>query len=144
MVTQTISLNVQKWRKIILYCKVFDEDDYRNVRFINAKRYVNENWGIKLIDEIPPKECTERVVFCDGGDGPLGHPKVYINLVNIKENLHVRTYVNMHLDFFSSSLFLTYICTYTYVCTECMYVHICSTDWGVYRQCFWLATNQAE
>ncbi|XP_065356578.1 NADH dehydrogenase [ubiquinone] iron-sulfur protein 6, mitochondrial [Calliphora vicina] len=60
--------------------QVFAEDDYRNVRFTNAKRYVNENWGIKLIDEIPPKECTERVVFCDGGDGPLGHPKVYINL----------------------------------------------------------------
>ncbi|XP_013116517.1 NADH dehydrogenase [ubiquinone] iron-sulfur protein 6, mitochondrial [Stomoxys calcitrans] len=60
--------------------QVFDEKDYRNVRFNNAKRYVNENWGIKLVDEIPPKECTERVVYCDGGDGPLGHPKVYINL----------------------------------------------------------------
>ncbi|XP_017032109.1 NADH dehydrogenase [ubiquinone] iron-sulfur protein 6, mitochondrial [Drosophila kikkawai] len=60
--------------------QVFDKDDYRNVRFTNAKRYVNENWGIKLIEEVPPKECTERVVFCDGGDGPLGHPKVYINL----------------------------------------------------------------
>ncbi|XP_055836498.1 NADH dehydrogenase [ubiquinone] iron-sulfur protein 6, mitochondrial [Episyrphus balteatus] len=60
--------------------QVFPKDDYRNVRFTNATRYVNENWGIKLIDEIPPKECTERVVYCDGGDGPLGHPKVYINL----------------------------------------------------------------
>ncbi|KAH8413052.1 hypothetical protein KR009_007743 [Drosophila setifemur] len=60
--------------------QVFDKDDYRNVRFTNAKRYVNENWGIKLIEDVPPKECTERVVFCDGGDGPLGHPKVYINL----------------------------------------------------------------
>uniref|UniRef100_T1H6R0 Zinc finger CHCC-type domain-containing protein n=1 Tax=Megaselia scalaris TaxID=36166 RepID=T1H6R0_MEGSC len=49
------------------------------VRFINAKRYVNENWGIKLID-IPPIESTERVVWCDGGDAHLGHPKVYINL----------------------------------------------------------------
>nr|8B9Z_R Chain R, NADH dehydrogenase [ubiquinone] iron-sulfur protein 6, mitochondrial [Drosophila melanogaster]8BA0_R Chain R, NADH dehydrogenase [ubiquinone] iron-sulfur protein 6, mitochondrial [Drosophila melanogaster] len=60
--------------------QVFDKEDYRNARFVNAKRYVNENWGIKLIEEVPPKECTERVVFCDGGDGPLGHPKVYINL----------------------------------------------------------------
>ncbi|XP_037710423.1 NADH dehydrogenase [ubiquinone] iron-sulfur protein 6, mitochondrial [Drosophila subpulchrella] len=60
--------------------QVFDKDDYRNARFVNAKRYVNENWGIQLIEEVPPKECTERVVFCDGGDGPLGHPKVYINL----------------------------------------------------------------
>lgn len=62
--------------------KVFDKDDYRNVRFVNAKRYVNENWGIKLIDEVAPIETTERVVWCDGGDGPLGHPKVYINLVS--------------------------------------------------------------
>lgn len=37
--------------------------------------------GINLIAEIPPKECTERVVYCDGGDPHLGHPKVYINLV---------------------------------------------------------------
>ncbi|KAM8718053.1 hypothetical protein ACLKA7_004713 [Drosophila subpalustris] len=60
--------------------QVFDKDDYRNVRFVNAKRYVNENWGIKLIDEVPPTVTTERVVHCDGGNGPLGHPKVYINL----------------------------------------------------------------
>lgn len=37
--------------------------------------------AIDLIDEIPPKECEERVVCCDGGDPHLGHPKVYINLV---------------------------------------------------------------
>jgi len=60
--------------------QVFDSNDYRNVRFTNATRQVNPNWGIKLVNEIPPKECTERVIFCDGGDGPLGHPKVYINL----------------------------------------------------------------
>ncbi|XP_030383175.1 NADH dehydrogenase [ubiquinone] iron-sulfur protein 6, mitochondrial [Scaptodrosophila lebanonensis] len=60
--------------------QVFEKDDYRNVRFTNAKRYVNENWGINLIDEVPPIESTERVVYCDGGNGPLGHPKVYINL----------------------------------------------------------------
>ncbi|EDW64241.1 NADH dehydrogenase [ubiquinone] iron-sulfur protein 6, mitochondrial [Drosophila virilis] len=60
--------------------QVFDKNDYRNVRFTNAKRYVNENWGIKLIDEVLPIESEERVVCCDGGNGPLGHPKVYINL----------------------------------------------------------------
>ncbi|XP_034099169.1 NADH dehydrogenase [ubiquinone] iron-sulfur protein 6, mitochondrial [Drosophila albomicans] len=60
--------------------QVFDKDDYRNARFVNAKRYVNENWGIKLIDEVAPTVTTERVVACDGGNGPLGHPKVYINL----------------------------------------------------------------
>lgn len=61
---------------------MFEEKDYRNVRFQNSTRLVNENWGINLIAEIPPQECTERVVACDGGDGPLGHPKVYINLVS--------------------------------------------------------------
>ncbi|XP_053958378.1 NADH dehydrogenase [ubiquinone] iron-sulfur protein 6, mitochondrial [Anastrepha ludens] len=60
--------------------QVFDKDDYRNVRFVNAKRYVNENWAIKLIDEVPPIEVTERVVYCDGGDANLGHPKIYINV----------------------------------------------------------------
>lgn len=38
--------------------------------------------GINLIAEVPPKEVTERVVCCDGGDPHLGHPKVYINLVS--------------------------------------------------------------
>ncbi len=74
-----------KYRKLnelkTLYFQVFDSKDYRNIRFTNATRQVNPNWGIKLINEIPPKECTERVVSCNGGDGPLGHPKVYINLV---------------------------------------------------------------
>uniref|UniRef100_A0A6B2EJD4 Putative ubiquinone oxidoreductase ndufs6/13 kDa subunit n=1 Tax=Phlebotomus kandelakii TaxID=1109342 RepID=A0A6B2EJD4_9DIPT len=60
--------------------QMFPDDDYRNVRFTNATRYVNQNFAIELIDEVPPKECTERVVSCDGGGGPLGHPKVYINL----------------------------------------------------------------
>lgn len=40
--------------------------------------------AIDLIAEIPPKEVTERVVYCDGGDAHLGHPKVYINLVCIQ------------------------------------------------------------
>lgn len=71
---------VRKYLNLYIF-QVFDKEDYRNARFVNAKRYVNENWGIKLIEEVPPKECTERVIFCDGGDGPLGHPKVYINLV---------------------------------------------------------------
>jgi len=34
-----------------------------------------------LIDEVPPSPKKDRIVACDGGGGPLGHPKVYINLV---------------------------------------------------------------
>lgn len=61
---------------------MFEPEDYRNVRFQNAARIVNPNWGIKLIEETPIIESTQRVVSCNGGGGPLGHPKVYINLVS--------------------------------------------------------------
>ncbi|KAI5641530.1 zinc-finger domain-containing protein [Phthorimaea operculella] len=60
----------QKWEK----------DDYRLVRFMNSPKQVNPNWAIKLIAEVPPKEVSQRVVWCDGGGGPEGHPRVYINL----------------------------------------------------------------
>ncbi|XP_076170087.1 NADH dehydrogenase (ubiquinone) 13 kDa A subunit [Ptiloglossa arizonensis] len=60
--------------------QIYDKDDYRNARFVNRPKEVNENWAIKLIDEVPPVSKKERVVSCNGGGGPLGHPKVYINL----------------------------------------------------------------
>lgn len=50
-------------------------------RFVNKPKHVNPNYAIKLIDEIPPQEEKDKIVFCDGGGGPLGHPKVFINLV---------------------------------------------------------------
>jgi len=49
-------------------------------RFENAARQVNSSHAIDLIAKVPPKECKSRIVSCDGGGGPLGHPKVYINL----------------------------------------------------------------
>ncbi|XP_053625634.1 NADH dehydrogenase [ubiquinone] iron-sulfur protein 6, mitochondrial [Plodia interpunctella] len=58
----------------------WDSDDYRLVRFANAPKQVNPNWAVDLIAEVPPTQVTERVVWCDGGSGPEGHPKVYINL----------------------------------------------------------------
>ncbi|XP_029662206.1 NADH dehydrogenase [ubiquinone] iron-sulfur protein 6, mitochondrial-like [Formica exsecta] len=60
--------------------QVFEKDDYRLVRFVDRPKEVNENWAIKLINEVPPSPKKERIVACDGGGGPLGHPKVYINL----------------------------------------------------------------
>lgn len=42
---------------------------------------VNPRFAIDLINSVPPKPVKERVVWCDGGGGALGHPKVYINLV---------------------------------------------------------------
>ncbi|KAG5884757.1 hypothetical protein JTB14_029238 [Gonioctena quinquepunctata] len=58
----------------------WEEGDYRLSRFIDRPKHVNPNFAIDLIAEVPPKACKERVVSCDGGSGPTGHPKVYINL----------------------------------------------------------------
>ncbi|RZC41606.1 NADH dehydrogenase [ubiquinone] iron-sulfur protein 6, mitochondrial [Asbolus verrucosus] len=58
----------------------WEVDDYRLARFVERPKHVNPNFAIDLIAEVPPKACTKRVVWCDGGGGPTGHPKVYINL----------------------------------------------------------------
>ncbi|XP_063358571.1 probable NADH dehydrogenase [ubiquinone] iron-sulfur protein 6, mitochondrial [Cydia amplana] len=58
----------------------WSSDDYRLARFENAPKQVNPNWAIKLIAGVPTKQVTQRVVWCDGGSGPEGHPRVYINL----------------------------------------------------------------
>jgi len=36
--------------------------------------------AMELIHKQPVRWRKERVVSCDGGGGPLGHPKIYINL----------------------------------------------------------------
>ncbi|GFG36138.1 hypothetical protein Cfor_02265 [Coptotermes formosanus] len=58
----------------------WESNDYRLARFVGRPKQVNTNFAIKLIDEVPPASQKERVVWCDGGGGPTGHPKVYINL----------------------------------------------------------------
>ncbi|XP_008550974.1 NADH dehydrogenase [ubiquinone] iron-sulfur protein 6, mitochondrial [Microplitis demolitor] len=58
----------------------FDPEDRRLVRFVDRPKEVNERWAINLINEVPPEPRPDRIVSCDGGGGPLGHPKVYINL----------------------------------------------------------------
>ncbi|HUN39948.1 MAG TPA: zinc-finger domain-containing protein [Acetobacteraceae bacterium] len=49
------------------------------------------------VSPMPPEiiKVTDRTVACDGGDGPLGHPRVFLH---IEQNLVVcpycsRTYV---------------------------------------------------
>jgi NADH dehydrogenase (ubiquinone) Fe-S protein 6 len=59
---------------------VWDKDDYRLARFVEAKREVNPNFAIDLVNKVPPTKVKARSVWCDGGDDKLGHPKVYINL----------------------------------------------------------------
>ncbi|KAI9251714.1 zinc-finger domain-containing protein [Sporodiniella umbellata] len=36
--------------------------------------------AVELIAEEPIRFVKQRITSCDGGGGPLGHPKVYINL----------------------------------------------------------------
>ncbi|XP_064362815.1 NADH dehydrogenase [ubiquinone] iron-sulfur protein 6, mitochondrial isoform X1 [Dromaius novaehollandiae] len=59
---------------------VYDEEDYRRIRFVGRQKEVNRNFAIDLIAEQPVSEVESRVISCDGGGGALGHPKVYINL----------------------------------------------------------------
>ena len=41
---------------------------------------------MELIAMVPPIEFDGRVAVCDGGSGPTGHPRVFINLDNGKPN----------------------------------------------------------
>lgn len=71
---------------------------------------MNPSFAIDLISQVPPKECTQRVVYCNGGGGSLGHPKVYINLVN--------SLLVVLLDFFCLNIdykIVTYLLNYTYM-----------------------------
>uniref|UniRef100_A0A1B6C7M3 NADH dehydrogenase [ubiquinone] iron-sulfur protein 6, mitochondrial n=1 Tax=Clastoptera arizonana TaxID=38151 RepID=A0A1B6C7M3_9HEMI len=58
----------------------WEKDDYRLTRFVDKNKLVNKKFAIDLIASVPPEAKKERVVWCDGGGGPTGHPKVYINL----------------------------------------------------------------
>lgn len=44
------------------------------------EKEVNTRFAIDLIEEAPPIPVKDRYTFCEGGDGPLGHPRVFINL----------------------------------------------------------------
>ena len=35
--------------------------------------------AIDLIHQQPVRWTNERIVSCDGGGGPLGHPRIFIN-----------------------------------------------------------------
>ncbi|XP_071858439.1 NADH dehydrogenase (ubiquinone) 13 kDa A subunit [Bombus fervidus] len=81
LITRNIhDVTTKSAKKVTHTGQIYDEDDYRNVRFINRPKEVNDNWAIKLIAEVPAAPVKDKIVACDGGGGPLGHPKVYINL----------------------------------------------------------------
>uniref|UniRef100_A0A452IBC6 Uncharacterized protein n=1 Tax=Gopherus agassizii TaxID=38772 RepID=A0A452IBC6_9SAUR len=56
--------------------QVYEENDYRKVRFVARQKEVNETFAIDLIAEQPVNKVESRVISCDGGGGALGHPKV--------------------------------------------------------------------
>ncbi|KAI8140542.1 zinc-finger domain-containing protein [Fennellomyces sp. T-0311] len=47
---------------------------------MNLETQPNSMAAIDLIAEEPVRFVNQRIASCDGGGGPLGHPKVYINL----------------------------------------------------------------
>lgn len=49
---------------------------------MGKEKQVNPRFAIDLIASVPPTKTKARIVSCDGGGGPTGHPKVYINLVH--------------------------------------------------------------
>ncbi|KAK7113637.1 NADH dehydrogenase [ubiquinone] iron-sulfur protein 6, mitochondrial-like [Littorina saxatilis] len=59
--------------------QVFDKNDYRRIRFMDKDKLVNTQFAIDLIAQDPIVVVNDNHVFSDSG-GPLGHPKVYINL----------------------------------------------------------------
>ncbi|CAB4063466.1 NDUFS6 [Lepeophtheirus salmonis] len=49
----------------------------------SKETHTGQQWDesdFHLVSKVPPIEVTERIVACDGGGGPLGHPRVFINL----------------------------------------------------------------
>nr|CAD7195765.1 unnamed protein product [Timema douglasi] len=69
----------------------WEEDDYRLARFIDRPKQINTQFAIDLIAAVPPTPSKERVICCDGGGGPTGHPKVFINLVSSSPNTTTST-----------------------------------------------------
>ncbi|KAI7899532.1 zinc-finger domain-containing protein [Cokeromyces recurvatus] len=47
---------------------------------IDMSTQPNPMAAIELIAEVPIQFVSKRIVHCDGGGGPVGHPRVYINL----------------------------------------------------------------
>ncbi|KAL7754383.1 hypothetical protein RI367_000364 [Sorochytrium milnesiophthora] len=54
----------------------------RSPRFeqTDMQRQPNPTPAIDLIAQEPVRHVNKRIAVCDGGGGPTGHPRVYINL----------------------------------------------------------------
>lgn len=64
----------------------FAIDDSHRVRFEGFTKLVNKNFAIDLVAQDPIVVANQRVVHSSSA-GPLGHPKVYINLDSNDEHV---------------------------------------------------------
>uniref|UniRef100_UPI00358EFBB8 NADH dehydrogenase [ubiquinone] iron-sulfur protein 6, mitochondrial n=1 Tax=Myxine glutinosa TaxID=7769 RepID=UPI00358EFBB8 len=71
---------VRDGEKVTHTGQAYDENDYRRLRFVGRVKEVNEQFAINLVAEEPVQEVEGRTTWCDGGNGALGHPRVYLNL----------------------------------------------------------------
>eukprot|EP00053_Salpingoeca_punica_P003038 m.40832 g.40832 ORF g.40832 m.40832 type:complete len:132 (+) comp11937_c0_seq1:60-455(+) len=55
-------------------------NNHLDARFVDRRKEVNPRHAIDLIAATPVRKVHARSVYCNGGGGALGHPKVYINL----------------------------------------------------------------
>ena len=58
----------------------WDRSDTRMARYINKEKELNPRFAISLLSEESTEIIDNTHVYCSGGTGALGHPKVYINL----------------------------------------------------------------
>lgn len=65
---------------LLIDAQKFTENDYRLARFVGKEKEVNTRFAIDLVAEAAPIPVKSRNTYCDGGNGPLGHPRVFINL----------------------------------------------------------------
>jgi len=58
----------------------FDANDWKVGRFVDREKLVNTNVAQTMVAEMPVIKTKKRIIWCNGGGGALGHPKVFINL----------------------------------------------------------------
>jgi len=65
---------------------------------VTVPKQVNANWSVDLIKEVPPVAVAGNIAVCEGGPSEaLGHPKIYINLVNTSP-VDCNNYISNTLD----------------------------------------------
>lgn len=104
----------------------WDCNDYRMVRFMNSDKVTNPNWAVNLVAEVPVIQMYQRVVWCDGGSGPEGHPKVFINLD--KPGEHACGYCGLRFEKIHEDHWWSVI-KYFHVIVTTHWIQLSNTSW---------------